>query len=240
MAETKKTVRKAPSKKAAPKKTSTSKTSMEMSSSDRLRINPFKLDNMSPRTRYTIVGILAVVLLGIVLYINRGLFVAALVNGQPISRLTIIDEIENQYGAGVLNRLIDRNLIIQEASKQNINVTQEEIDKRRKEIVSQVSAGNEDNFNEVLKAQGLTPEEFIEELRIQLLAEKMLGDKVAVSDEEFNKFVSENPDLLEDPENEEAKSQLREQLKQQKLQTEYTTWMESLRKEADVQRFVDY
>ena len=210
-------------------------------SSDKLQLSPFKLEVLSKKTKIILIVLVGAVLLGILLFTNRGLFIAGLVNGEPISRIEVIQELEKQQGAGVLNRLIDRKLIIQEADKQKVTVTQEEIDAKRKEIVDQVSSGNEENFKQILTAQGLTQESFIEELRIQLYVEKMLEEKTQVTDEEFNQFVKDNPDLLANAENEkDSKAQIREQLKQQKLQTEYNTWMESLRNNGNVVRFVNY
>lgn len=210
-------------------------------SSDKLQLNPFKLEVLSKKTKITLIVLVLAVLLGILLFINRGLFIAGLVNGEPISRLEVIQELEKQQGAGVLNRLIDRKLIIQEGEKRNLSVSQEEIDNKRKEIIDQVSSGNEENFAQILAAQGLTQESFTNELRIQLLVEKMLEEKTQVTDEEFNKFITDNPDLLENAEGgEEARAQLKEQLRQQKLQTEYNTWMENLRNTGNVVRFVNY
>ncbi len=208
---------------------------------DKFRLNPFKLEVLPKKTRYILIGIVCVVLLGIVLFINRGLFIAALVNGEPVSRIAIIGELEKQHGAEVITRLVDRKLILQEARKQNLSATQEEVDSKRKKIIDQVSSGNEKNFQQILEAQGLTSEEFTQELRIQIVVEKMLSENTKVSDEEFNEFVSANPDLLANAENEEeTRNQLREQLKQQKLQTQYTTWIEKLRKDADIVKFVSY
>src|SRR5690606_6184085 len=112
-------------------------------------------------------------------------------------------------------------------------------EQKRTEIINQVTGGNEESFSQVLQSQGLTPEQFVQELRIQIMVEKMLAEVTSVTDEEFNKFIQDNPDLVENAENEEeTRSQLRQQLAQQKLQTEYNTWMEGLRKDADIVRFV--
>ena len=234
---TRKTATRKPSVKkdsAASKNTSTERADSQVS--------PFsKFEVLPKKTKLIILTILGAVLLGIIIFLNRSLFVASVVNGEPISRLEVIRELEKQQGASVLGRLIDRKLILQESEKNNIEVTQDEIDKKKKEIIQQVSNGDEANFAEILKSQGLSDEQFIEELRVQIMVEKMLSKNTEVTDEEFNKFLESNPDLLENSENQdETRAQLKEQLKQQKLQTEYTTWMENLRKNGDVIRFVSY
>jgi len=228
-------------KRAVVRKNSTTVLESMESLDSKTSSTPFKLEVVSRKTKITLIVLAIAALLGIILFANRGFFIAGLVNGEPISRIEVIQELEKQQGAGVLNRLIDRKLIIQEADKQKVTVTQEEIDAKRKEIVDQVSSGNEENFKQILTAQGLTQESFIEELRIQLYVEKMLEEKTHVTDEEFNQFVKDNPDLLANAENEkDSKAQIREQLKQQKLQTEYNTWMESLRNNGNIVRFVNY
>lgn len=226
--------------KPAVKKTPTKKAvSSEAMTTD--SVGPLKLEVLSKKTKRNLIIIAVLILLGVILFLNRGLFIAGLVNGEPISRIEVIKELEKQQGAGVLNRLIDRKLIAQEAQKQNLSVTNEEVESKRKEIIDQVSGGNEENFQQILTSQGLSEEAFREELRIQILVEKMLEERVEVTDEEFDSFIQNNPDLLTNAENEEqARAQLRDQLAQQKLQTEYNTWMEELRNNGNVVRFVNY
>lgn len=222
--------KKTPTKKAVSSEAMTAETS-----------SPLRLEVLSKKTKRNLIIVAVLILLGVILFLNRGLFIAGLVNGEPISRIEVVKELEKQQGAGVLNRLIDRKLIAQEAQKQNLSVTNEEVDAKRKEIIDQVSGGNEENFQQILTSQGLSEEAFREELRIQILVEKMLEERVVVTDEEFDSFIQNNPDLLTNAENEEqARAQLRDQLAQQKLQTEYNTWMEELRNSGNVVRFVNY
>lgn len=234
-----------PEAKTTPKKPARKKTAakgpLSSSSMTTESQSPFKLEVLPKRTKRALIIIAVLVLLGIIIFLNRSLFIAGLVNGEPISRIEVIKELEKQSGAGVLNRLIDRKLIFQEAQKQNIAVTNDEIEAKRKEILDQVSAGNEENFKQILTAQGLSEETFREELRVQILVEKMLEGKAQVTDEEFNSFIQNNPDLIQNAEDEvQARAQLRDQLVQQKLQTEYNTWMEGLRNNGNVVRFVNY
>lgn len=200
-----------------------------------------RMEVLPRKTKITLIVVVIIALVGIILFLNKGLFIAGLVNGEPVSRIEVISELEKQQGGATLNRIIDKKLILQEAEEKNISVSDEEIEQKRTEIINQVTGGNEESFSQVLQSQGLTPEQFVQELRIQIMVEKMLADVTSVTDEEFNKFIQDNPDLVENAQNEEeTRSQLRQQLAQQKLQTEYNTWMEELRKDADILRFVSY
>jgi len=239
MADTKPTTKKAAPRKRTVAKKVTPETSPV--ATEKMSMNPFKIEVISKKTKRLLIAAVIILLLGVILFVNRSLFMAALVNGQPVSRLEIVNELETQYGAGVLNRLIDKSLLLQEAQKRNVTATDEDIAAKRKEIIQQVSGGNEENFKQVLEAQGLTDEEFSKELKIQILAEKMLGDEVKVTDEEINNFIKSNPDLAEGAQNqEEARKQIGEQLKQQKLQTQYASFIEKLRTEANIVRLVNY
>ena len=46
---------------------------------------------------------------------SRGLFVVALVNGEPISRIEVIKALEKQGGKATLDSLVTKKLIAQEA-----------------------------------------------------------------------------------------------------------------------------
>ena len=81
---------------------------------------------------------LIIIALVVVGFLLKGLFVAAMVNGQPIFRFTVINELEKQGGSQALSALVNQTLILQEAKKKNIQVTQEEIDNSVKQIEDSV------------------------------------------------------------------------------------------------------
>ncbi|MDP2649265.1 MAG: hypothetical protein Q8P10_00315, partial [bacterium] len=60
---------------------------------------------------------LIVVILAVGAFFLKGLFVAALVNGEPITRVAIISELEKQGGKQALSSLVNQVLILQEAKK---------------------------------------------------------------------------------------------------------------------------
>src|SRR5258706_15504399 len=80
---------------------------------------PTKNRVLKTRKAYLILAAV-IVALGILLYTGRGLFVAAVVNGQPISRLSIIQESEKQSGKQALETIVRNTLIEQEAHKANV------------------------------------------------------------------------------------------------------------------------
>src|SRR3972149_2654206 len=100
-----------------------------------------------------IVGVVIVVLLSL-LYLLKGLFVAAFVNGQPISRLSVVRELERRGGAQALDSVISQTLILQEAKKQKVTATDEEVNATIAEI--EVSLEGQGGLDQILISEGMT------------------------------------------------------------------------------------
>src|SRR5690349_4974212 len=73
--------------------------------------------------RAYVVLLVVIIALGALLYYARGVFVAAVVNGQPISRLSVVREAEKQSGKQSLETIIRNTLVEQEAKKLNVTVS---------------------------------------------------------------------------------------------------------------------
>jgi len=98
----------------------------------------------------------------------------ATVNGQPISRLTLIREMEKSSGKQVLEGLIGKTLILQEAKKQNIFVGKEDIDQEMAKIEENFKNQGQD-LNQLLAFQGMTRADLEEQIQLQKTAEKLAG-----------------------------------------------------------------
>src|SRR6185437_15716292 len=114
----------APAKKPAPKK-APAKTAAVKATTPAPKSEPEK--QTKPATTQTvklrksyIALIIIIILLGAAIYYFRGLFVAAVVNGQPISRLEVVQQAEKQSGKQTLDTLVRDALIEQEANKEGI------------------------------------------------------------------------------------------------------------------------
>lgn len=221
-------------------KTAVRKSPLKKESSQRMTLGDLRnkvLDHKNKKRSLLLAGIIAGAIL---LYLLRGLLVAATVNGEPISRLSVVKDLETQGGKAVIDRMITRKLIDQEAEKKKIQASQEDVDKEVKKIEEQFK-GQGQNLNDLLAAQGVNRERFIEEVKIQLLVERILGDQIKVSDQEFNDFLKQNEDLIKDEKDQDAaKKKLREQLAQQKLSQKYQEWIAELKKKAKIQYLVEY
>jgi foldase protein PrsA len=163
-----------------------------------------------------------------------------MVNGEPISRLSVIHDLEAQSGKAALDAMITRALVLQEANKKNINITTQEIDSEIAKIQKQFQSQGQ-NLDSLLATQGLSKEKFRDEVKIQLVVTKILGNQAKVTDKEFTDFLAKNQDLIaseKDPEA--AKVNLRQQMGQQKLAQKYQEWIANIKKTAKINFFVQY
>ncbi|MBI2065923.1 SurA N-terminal domain-containing protein [Candidatus Woesebacteria bacterium] len=181
-----------------------------------------------------------IILIGIVLTLTKSLFVAAIVNGTPISRFTVVKELERQGGADALNTFIERALIFQEAKKQGVSVSKEAIDSQIADI-EKLLKGQGVTLDEALKSRGQTRSELIEQIRIQKTVEAILAQKINITEEDLANYFEENKELLEEGATlEGVKEDIRQQLFQQKLNEEYSKWIAELKAKAKIYYLVKY
>jgi foldase protein PrsA len=165
-------------------------------------------------------GLLLLGLLAAFWYKTNTWPIAAVVNGRPITRFEVDQALYKQSGKDALQNMIDERLIRSEISKNGVQVSDDEINKRVDEI--KISLGQ--NFDSALAAQGLTATSLKDQIRVQLSLEKLLSDKATVSAEEVKKLSPNEAD---------AESAAK-YLKQQKLQEAISSWIADLRTKAKI------
>lgn len=175
-----------------------------------------------------------------VLYYFRGLFIVGTVNGQPISRLSLMKELNEKYGQKTADTLVNRALIMQEAQRQHITVSDKEVNDETKKVEDTLKAQGQ-KLDTVLELQGMSRTTFREQMRLQKIIEKLLGKSVTVSDEEVNKYIEENKLVLDGgPTDKQVKDNVRETLKQQKLNDKFQSWLTDLRKKAKIDYWTSF
>ncbi len=192
---------------------------------------------ISIKTASIVAGVVIVLAL---LFTCRGIFVAATVDGRPISRLALIHQLEKTSGKSALDMMIVQKIIDLEAKKKGITVTAEEIAAQLKIIEDQVSAQGGTTLAEMLVARGMTQQDLEKQIVTQQQVEKMVVDKIGVTDMEIDQFISSQKITLKAEEVAQARTQIATQLKQQKISTEGNALVESLRKDAKISYFVDF
>ncbi|MFI5265186.1 MAG: SurA N-terminal domain-containing protein [Candidatus Levyibacteriota bacterium] len=191
--------------------------------------------------RNVYIGVVTVaVLIGVLLYVFRGLFIAATVNGQVISRLELTQELDKKAGKQTLDSLVTRDLILQEMKKNNISVTDAEVNAEMSNIESALSKQGR-TLNDALLQQGLTKADLIDQLRIQKMIEKLFAKDITVSSKEVDTYLTQNKDSLPAGQDQATlRTSAETQIKQQKLTTKFQTWLANLQKNAKIQYFVSF
>ena len=180
---------------------------------------------------------LVVIILGAVLYYGKGLLIVAIVDGRPISRLTLINELDKQAGKNTLDSLITKALILQEARKQKIEISDDEVNKEIKQIEENLTSQGQD-LDQVLGIQGVNRDELEKQIKIQKIVERIAGQDISVSDQEVDDYIEQNKELFtEDADMEETRGNIKQQLEQQKMNEEIPLWIESLHDKASIHYF---
>ncbi|KML41708.1 peptidylprolyl isomerase [Cytobacillus firmus] len=117
---------------------------------------------------------------------------AATVNGEKISKDELHERLVDQYGQELLDSLITEKVIDQEAKKENVKVTQEEIDEE-KDVYAE-SYGGEDALKQTLESSGLTMADFEEDIESYLATKKLLEPRIEISEEDMKAYFDENKD----------------------------------------------
>ena len=167
-------------------------------------------------------------------------FVVAIVDGEPISRLSIIERLEKRSGKAMLDSVITEKLIDNETKRQGISVGEDDINAEIQTIEANVVAQGT-TLEEALTQQGMKMEDFRQSITLQEKLEKLLDDKIKVSEEEISTYLEKNKDQLPPSQDQgKLREQVAEQLKGQKLNQEGATYIEELRTKAKIQFFMKY
>lgn len=187
----------------------------------------------------TAIIIAVIIILGTLTYVYKGLFIAAIVNGSPISRFAVTNELEKTSGKQTLDSLITQKLIIKELDSKKITITTEEINADEKMIEDQITTQG-GTLDQALAAQGMTIIDLRDQISINLRIEKLLADKIQVSDEEISQYIKDNK--LTAPKGQETQynDQIKNQLISNKFDQATQDWVDSIRSQASIRYFVNY
>lgn len=120
--------------------------------------------------------------------------VVATVGDEKITKDQLYDALLAQGGSSVLNSLIEQKVISKEAAKQNIKVTDKEINAELENLKSQY--GGEDALNQALASSGVKLSELKKDLKTNIEAKKMVESTINIKDSEIKSYFNENKDSL--------------------------------------------
>lgn len=190
------------------------------------------LDYKKSKKIYLIILVLGILLLAVY---KKGWFIAAVVNGTPVTNLELQSKLNDQFKTQTLNQMINEKIILSEAAKNNALPTQQEIDQKIADL--ERSVGGKDALNSLLSQQGQTISSLKEQVMVQLAITKLYEKDATVSASEVEKFLSENKSLLRATDSAGQQKEAEETLKQQKLSQIFTQKFQELRQKANIKIF---
>ncbi len=104
---------------------------------------------------------------------------------------------ESSLKQDVLDKLIVEKLIIQEATKKDITVTDEEVEEKIDQLIA--SFGGEDKYEEFLEKSNIPKDYFKENTKREILIERHKGnflEEESINEEEAEKYFNENKEDL--------------------------------------------
>lgn len=186
----------------------------------------------SSKKFYVVLLILGLLLLAT---FKKGWFVAAMVNGSPVTNLELQMKLNEQFRTQTLNQLINEKIILDEAGKNNVLATDEEINKKIQEIEN--SLGGAKAMNEILASQGQDRNSIKNQIKLQLSIEKLYLKEATVSAQDLDKFLETNRDQLRATDSAQQIQEAENLLKQQKLSQIFNEKFQTLRQNAKITIF---
>jgi len=189
------------------------------------------------KTIFIALGVVVLILAA--LLVMQGYVVAATVNGKPISRFAVISELERQAGQQAIDALITKKLIADEARVRNIVVDESELTGEIQVIESQMASMGS-TLEEQLQKQGITEKQMRNQLIEHLTLEKLLAEKAEVSEEEISAYIAENKVTIPKEEEAEARTKIKEQIREEKVDQLAGPFLAELKAKANVKYYVEY
>lgn len=189
--------------------------------------------NFRSSKKFYIIIIIAGLLL-LAMY-KKNWFIAATVNGMPITNLELQMRLNQQFRSQTLTQLINEKLILSEAAKNNAVASDAEISKKISEI--ETSVGGAQALNTLLSQQGQTRETIRQQIKLQLSIEKLYSNEATVSAEEVTKFIEQNKEQLRASDSAGQQKESYDAIKNQKLSQIFNQKFQDLKTKAKIQTF---
>ena len=159
--------------------------------------------------------------------------VVAVINGKPITRFEVDQQLFTQDKGPVIEGLVTQTLIKQDVAERGIKATDAEVDAKLEEIKKGLPPGQD--IDKALAGQGMTLEQFKEQIRLRVEVEKVLADKTKVASDEAEKFVKDNDkSFAEGTSQSEKLETAMKSLQQEKFQTALSSWLKELKDKAKI------
>lgn len=143
------------------------------------------------RTLVSIVLAVSVIalIIGVSFFSSSGGTVAT-VNGEKITKEELYQLLVEQNGSQAVNQLVSQKIVELEAKKNNITVSEAEIQEKLAELKK--SYGGDEAFATVLEYNNLSLEDLTKNLELNLKITKLLEPGISISDDEIAEYFETN------------------------------------------------
>jgi hypothetical protein len=179
-----------------------------------------------------------IIILGIIGFFvaNKGLIVAAVVDGRPIFRWQLNSVMSARYGAQTLDSMISQALIDEQAQKAGVTISPTDISSREATLVK--SLGTNVSLDDVLKYQGMTKADFEDQLRLQITVEKLLGKDITISDADITAYIATNASTLTATDEAGQRAEAKQAIFSQDINDKLQTWFAGVKAKASILNFL--
>jgi len=179
-----------------------------------------------------IIIVLALVVLGLLAWKFKTLFVVAIVNGRPVTRYELEQKLMGRYGKQTLDEIVSERLVTEKAQGDKVVVSATEIDLKIADLTKMLAGRT--SLEEALAQQGLTMEEFRRQVYLQALVEKLAEPQIKIEDKEVADYLEQNRSFMTATEEGALKEEAIAALKRQKTTEVFSKIFADLKANAKV------
>lgn len=145
---------------------------------------------LSPRNTLAALAVIGAALVLTSCTPEQQLEVAARVNGETITVGELLEELRKRRGPATLVDIIDSALIEQGAQEAGITASADEMELRWQRAIAE--AGSKTDMEAILEQRAITPEQYREALRLDLLLDKLAKRTIEIPEQEMKDFYNEH------------------------------------------------
>jgi len=134
--------------------------------------------------------VVAIAMAATILFLNKSVAIAT-VNGQKITKEDLYNAMYENAGSATLDNMVTELLIEQEAEKQDIAVTDNDVQKRLDKIIEQ-NFSSEAEFEQALMMYNMTRGDMEKNIKTELLMTGILRKDIQISEEEMKEYFDDN------------------------------------------------
>ena len=187
------------------------------------------------KPRWLWIAIIVAGLAGL-LWVNKGMVVAAVVNGRPIFRWELNKTLVSRFGTQTLEGMISERLVADAAAASGIQVSKDEVGGKMAEIVKSLGGGM--SIEDLLKYQGMTKQDFENQIRLQMTVEKVLARDLTITEGDIDNFIATNRATLTATEPAGLRVEARAAIIGNHVNEKLQSWFMELKDKAKILRFL--